>query len=521
MNKLIIGLFLLSCSSPNPPSTAQRALVEAAVLVSPNGACFDPGAPPYNAVPDDNRSDRIALQAAANDAAAWSVAHESAPTVVCLGAGKWNCDRAPVSSYNRFSCVSVHSGNVVFAGVGEATKIALEGDQHQGDIIMMSHDPGASGGYRDLMVVSDNAYNTSEQTHLLGTTGVCDKGNCVPIRNISFKRIICDHPVAIDGNRKGDCIRLLGNAPPTDVTPGTGIYGVIIEDSEFRRCARSGIQPQRGVHNLIIRRNKFWCDQPIHGEATGGTQAGENDAADIYENTFNSFGYNGNGEVFSSDVDIALSGTAFPYTGIHIHNNRLGRGIYLYRTANAVIDHEQITMSPRTGYGVIEISNVCDGLSISNVNVTRNGFAGPVLRMTPHSGAVCKNVRITDSTWNQNTLDHIVYSESVSGVLFENNVLTWTKPAPKFAGFYARSTVVPITDVVLRGNQFIGAGSFGAMFSAAPYAFGAGIEVSGNIVVDTTADGVVCNGAGGFAPIMSFGNTFGSVACPGVVFIQP
>ncbi len=534
----ILCLFLAGCPSSKLPSSATRSAKTAALadLAVPNGSCFNPGAPPYNGVPGDGLSDRVALQAAADDASAWSVAHGNTRVNVCLGAGIWNCERAPVTAYNRFSCVAVHAGFVVFTGVGDATNVTITGDQHQADILMVSFDPGLlGGGAEDIQVSSVGTLNTSEQTHLFGTSGTCDQrvaGSCVPIRNLAFRRVTCDHPRSTDGSRKGDCGRFLGNTPPTaeipatdttpavPATPGTGIYGLVIEDSKFKHCARSGIQNQRGNHDVVIRRNEFWCDQPIHGEATGGSQEDENTNIEVTENLFH--GAELDGTAFSSDVDVALSGTGFPYKGIHIHHNIGSRGIYLYRTAGAEVDHETLVLAPRSGYGIIEVSNKCDGLKLHDLNITRNGFAGPLIRLTPHSDNVCSNVDVRDNTLIQNTLFYPFYTEAASNVMLENNTIAWGVSAPKFSSVYVRSTTAPVTGFVVRSNHMTGATSYGVTFSAAPQSFGDGNEVSGNTVADVTAAGLVCGGPGGFSPVTYFGNTFNMpAACPGVLLTAP
>lgn len=539
MNKLrraFIGLtmvVLASACQANQVGSSSQALVDQGTTSStttpgPNSSCFNPGLAPYNAIPDDGLSDRVAMQAAANDASAWSVANNGAQAVVCLGAGRWNCERAPIGTFNRFACVSVHAGNVLFTGVGEATKVALDGDQKQQDMVMISHDPGSSGGIQDLMVTSALAFNTSEQIHMVGTTGVCGGAGCVPIRNLTYRRIVFDHPRATDGNRKGDCMRLIGNAPPTaevpatettplkPATPGTGIYGVIVEDNQFRNCARSGIQNQRGNHHVVIRRNEFWVDQPIHGEATGGTQEGENDDIEVTQNAFHPLDYAG-ADTFTSDVDVALSGTGSAYTGIHVHHNKLSRGVYLYRTGRSEIDHETIDLNARSSYGVIEIGNICDGVNIHDLSVTRRGVSGPAIRLTPHSGAICINATLSNNVIFQNTTGHSIYTEAVAGLRVIGNTVTYGVPAPKFSAIYARSTAGPISGMAINGNTVVGPVTYAVSLSAAPFPFGDGNELSGN-----TGDGTIaCGGAGGFAPIMSSGNAVGSMACPTVVFTTP
>jgi len=472
-------------------------------------ACFDPVT--YGAIPNDGVSDRQAIQAAADAAALASLT--SGMQRVCLGAGTWDCSRAPIGSYNRAACVSVHGGAVMFAGVGPGTVVRLAGDQDQGDIVVLSHDPDSSGGVQDLTIDTSAAFDTSEQTHAMGTTGACQLNHCRPITNLSYRRTVCVHPKRA-GERKGDCIRLLGNtAPGADGSPGTGIYGVTIEDNVFKQCARSGIQPQRGVHGLVIRNNEFWCDQPIHGEATGGSAPHENVGADITGNVFH--GAELDGAAFPSDYDIALSGPpgSGPYEGIRIHGNTGTRGFYLYRTSGAEVYDTALFATMRGAGGVLEVGNRCDGLDLRNLVVERRGADGPIVRLISRPGALCDGVTVENATLIQATHGSGIYAESVSDLVVDRSLFAWAAPAgPDLAGVYVRGTVAPVTGVVVKSTWFSGPLDVAVRLAGAP----AAIETTHIIGNLARGRGVLaCGGSAGLVEYTQ--NDFGPLSCSAVM----
>jgi hypothetical protein len=472
-------------------------------------ACFDPVS--YGAIPNDGISDRPAMQAAADAAALASLS--SGVQRVCIGAGVWDCSRAPVGSYNRNACVSVHGGAVMFSGVGPATVIRLAGDQDQGDIVVLSHDPDSSGGVQDLTVDTSDAFDTSEQTHAMGTTGVCRPDHCRPITDLSYRRVVCLHPKRA-GERKGDCIRLLGNtAPGADGSPGTGIYGVTIEDNVFKKCARSGIQPQRGVHGMVIHQNEFWCDQPVHGEATGGSSPHENVGAEIAGNVFH--GAELDGTPFQGDYDIELSGPpgSGPYEGIRIHGNVGTRGIDLYRTSGAEVYETAMFATMRGPRGVIEVGNRCDGLHVRDIVVERRGSDGPLMRLISRSGALCSGVTVENSMLIQATHGSGIYAESVSDLVIDRSLFAWSVPSgPDLSGVYVRGTVSPVTGVVVKSTWFSGPLDVAIRLAGSPEGIGTA-HIIGNMARGRGA--LVCGGAAGLVEYTM--NDLGPPSCSAVM----
>lgn len=503
MKESVLIITALACSQPGRAPGG-------VVSVGLTSACIDPVA--YGAIPDDGISDRVAIQDAVD--AAVAAAQTAGPQRVCMGIGTWDCSRAPVGSYNRNACVSVHGGAVTIAGAGPGTVIRLAGDQNQADIVVISHDPDSSGGVQDLTVDTTDAFDTSEQTHAMGTTGVCSAPHCKPITNLSYLRVNCVSP-ARAGERKGDCIRLLGNvAPSADGQPGTGIYGVTIENSVFRDCARSGIQPQRGVHGLVIRNNEFWCDQPIHGEATGGSAPHENVDADITGNVFHETRWTG--DAFQGDYDVALSGPpgSGPYENIRIHGNQGARGIYLYRTAGAELFDTALFATMRGAGGVLEVGNRCDGTRVHDVTIERRGAPGPVVRLISRPGALCSGVTVENTTLIQATQASGIYAESVSNLTVDRSLLVWTKPAPgpDYAGVHMRGTVAAVANMTVRSTWFSGQIDVAVRLAGAPAAIGTA-HIIGNQARGHAA--LVCGGDLGLVEYTQ--NDFGSLSCSAVV----
>lgn len=503
----IIGVILL-CNCANPGYDAPPIAGNYSDLSS--ATCFDPAA--YGAIPNDGISDRVALQAAADAAVA-----AGGEQTVCIGAGIWDCSKAPLGSYNRAACVSVHAGNVTFAGAGQAaTTIRLAGDQGNADILLVSFDPGSAGGVQDLTTDTTDAFNTSEQTHALGTTGICSGAGCKPIGPLKFQRITCIHPPAPDGRRKGDCIRLLGDRPPSATAPGTNIYGAVIDQVTFASCARSCIQPQRGVHDLVITRSEFWGDQPIHGESTGGSQPGENTNAEVSYNVFHA--KSPTGDRWASDYDIAMSGPpgGGPYEGIKIHHNTGERGYYLYRTSGLEVFATNIDGDMRATTGILEVGNRCDDSNVHDVVLHRRGVGGPLIRFTTRDAtSPCAGARVADSVLIQHSVGHGIHAESVSGLQLQRVTMVWTAPAPNHAALWTRATVSRIDNLDVRDTWVHGPVGTAILLSAAPYGFGPA-SISGSLARGN-GSGLKCIGGGGYSGVQYTASQLGSVSCPWVL----
>lgn len=486
----ITALLLFACSTSSPTPRA-------AVAVTPG--CYDPV--DYGAIPNDGLSDRVAFQAALDAA---GVMFDGG--TLCAGAGRWTMERAPVGSYNRFAALSTHARNVTIAGAGPETVLELVGDQGAGDVNVISVDPSAAGvTVRDLTIDTSAAANTSEQTHAIATSATCSGATCAPISDVSIRNVVFRHPkVGIE--RKGDCVRLLGNSDATRVDR------VRIEGNSFVGCARSGITVQRNVHAAVIVGNTFagTGDTDIDSEPTGGV-GDLNDTLVIAGNVFVS------APESQGDYAVTLGGVSGPMSSVAVTGNVFqGRGLKLYRTSTMAISGNTIVCKMVGIGGCLDVSNVCSGLVVTGNTITRAGAPGPLVRLTPHSGGLCSGVVVAHNTMVQSTAGFGVYMESVSDAVIAGNALTWTVAAPQFSAVYSRA-IAPVARVSITGNRISGPVTYGVTLHAAPASFGVGIRVVGN-AADGTMFGLRCTGAGTFGEVTSYGNTMGPRVCPGVVF---
>lgn len=475
---LPVLIVIASCGPPRQPAVAPRP-------AATEPACFDPAG--YGAIPDDGLNDSPAFQRALDLAAEGGQ--------LCIGPGRWTMTRAKPGTYNRFAALSTHGHGVTIVGAGPATVLELVGDQGAGSVIVISVDPGASDVIiRDLTIDTTAATNTDEQTHAIGTSANCSAalGTCKPISGLAIRRINFVHPSSTDGSRKGDCIRLLGN------TPGTAVDGVSITEITDAICARAFVEIQRGVSRVTISGNttKFCGDQCIDSEPTGDGTA-RNEDITITGNTFAcAAGSQG-------DADVSLGGVGEPMRRVTMTGNTLCRGVSTYRIADSVISGNTIGGAVQGGTGVVEISNTCTGLTVAGNTIGRSGSAGPLVRATPHSGGICHDMIVRDNTMTQHTVGSGVWLESVSDAVIANNSIQWDGPAPAAFGVYNRSTVAPVTGLQITGNKMTGAIGYAVLLSAAPFAFGTGIVISGN----TSSAGIKCLGSAGFATMAISGLT--------------
>ena len=223
---------------------------------------------------------------------------------------------------HRFAALSTDGAHVEIVGAGPSTILDASGDQGGGKTVAISIDPGAKDvKVKDLTIDTSGMTNTDEQSHAIEIgSGVCttSNGTCsMPVEDISVEGVRFVHPTAPTGQRKGACIRLLGNTAPTQVRH-VKIIGVT-----FALCARSGIAVQRNVNSLKVIGNHFlpnrW-DQAFDGEASGG----EGDARlELIGNTFDE-----DTAIAQGDHSVSLTSQSGAVVSDNTFN---GRGIKLYR----------------------------------------------------------------------------------------------------------------------------------------------------------------------------------------------
>jgi hypothetical protein len=435
--------------------------------------CYAPA--DFGAIPDDGIDDRVPSQQALDAA---SVAGGR----VCFGPGRWLLSRAPAGSYNRFAALSTHGAHVEIVGAGPTTVLEVSGDQGGGSTFVISIDPGARDvKVKDLTINTSGMTNTDEQTHAIAIgSGVCTtglNGTCsMPVEDISIEGVRFIHPNPPSGQRKGDCIRLLGN------TVATQVRYVKITGVTFATCARSGIGVQRNVNSLKVIGNHFlpnrW-DQAFDGEATGG----ESDARlELIGNTFDE-----NTTIAQGDHSVALTS----YFGAVISGNIFnGRGVKLYRTSDVILTGNTFDATMDSGEGVIEVGNVAARLVVGHNIVRRRGAAGPLVRIVHHSGGTATHLTINaNQLWNE-TAGSGIHMESAQDVSVTSNELQWQVPATSSFGIFLASTVHQADGVLIQGNRINGFLS-AAVLLAARQLFES-VSVVGNMARGTST-GLQCS----------------------------
>jgi hypothetical protein len=433
-----------------PPGGASDALERSAVSLTAPGprGCYDPA--DFGATPDDEIDDRIPSQQALDAASA-------AGGRVCFGPGRWLLSRAPIGSYNRFATLSTHSAHVEIVGAGPTTVLAVSGDQGGGKTVVISIDPGAKDvQVKDLTIDTSGMTNADEQSHAIEIgSGVCStsNGTCsMPVEDISVERVRFVHPTAPPGQRKGDCIRLLGNTVPTQVRY-VKVIGVT-----FATCARSGIAVQRNVNSLKVIGNHFlpnrW-DQAFDGEASGG---GFDARLELIGNTFDE-----DISVAQDDHSVALTSYSSAVISGNIFN---GRGIRLYRTRDVVVAGNTFDATMESGQGVIDVGNATERLMVGHNVVRRRGVAGPLVRIVHASGRTATHVTIdANQLWND-TAGSGIHMQSVQDVSITANELQWQVPATSEVGISLQSIIHQADGVLIQGNRINGSLSAAILLSA-------------------------------------------------------
>jgi hypothetical protein len=476
MYKVILALLLVSCNLPAPEESTASAALTASLDPVDNGA-----------VPNDGLSDRVAIQAAIDAAAA-----RPDGGTVYLGPGRWTVERAPVGSYNRFAALSTHGRYVTLRGAGPETVIEIRGDQGASGVALFSIDPSAAHvTVRDLTLDLSGTTNTDEQTHAIATSAVCSGATCAPITDIVVDDVTFRNPRNTE-TRKGDCIKLLGN------TAALTVRGVRITNNHFEDCARSAITIQRNVYDVVIANNPLIRSLKtcVDGEATGGATDVDGRLV-ITGNTFE-----------QCTASVSLTSTH----GAAIANNTMQSKVTVYRSTDVVISGNVIADVAVDNAASIDVANVCSGFVVIGNAISRAGAAGPVIKAVPHSGGICADISITGNNITQTTPVTAIYTESVNNSSVTANRIRYTVPAA-MAAIYSRSvlTTSPVTGLLIANNMITGAGPglIGVELHVGPGSFGPAISVTNNTGTGLSS-GLLLTGAPwtGLA-VTASGNTMG------------
>jgi hypothetical protein len=465
------------------------------------GGCFDPAH--FGAIPNDGIDDRPAIQMAIDAAAA------SGRGRVCLGAGRWTLTRAPTGSYDRFAALSIHSPQIELQGAGPGTVLEVVGNQGMGDLWVIALDPGASDiSIRDLTIDTSETFNNSEQFHAIEIGSGIGTG---PVEDVRIDHVVFNHPGSTDGTRKGDCLRMVGN------TPESAVRRVTVIGSSFTACARSGIAIQRNVFDLIVQGNQFTqsSDQDIDSEPSGGVND-LNGSISIVGNVFHD-----NPAASQGDWSVTIGGIGGPMARVVVANNIFdGRGIDFYRASDVTLSGNSFDATMKTGYGVVEIENVAERVSISGNTIRRRGSQGDSIRVIHHSGAFASNLVINGNVLVNDTPGSGIVMESVQDVTVSGNDFRWNVPATAALGVYLRSTIRPADGVMISANRFAG-NLLAAVFFGATQPFNQ-VSLIGNMQRGSGL-ALKCGTStgGGFAqPIVHASNNWtGGIQCPAATLV--
>jgi hypothetical protein len=490
MKTVCACLFLLLLPTLTPGGHQATAAVP-----GPKG-CYDPA--DYGAKPNDDIDDRGPAQQALDDAG-------TTGGRVCFGAGGWTLTRAPLGSYNRFAALSTHGQHVEISGEGPGTVLRIGGDQGGSMTYVIALDPGASDiRLRDFVIDTSGMINTDEQTHAIGIgTGVCTtaNGTCsMPVVDVSVERIRFVHPRLPGAPRKGDCIRLLGN------TPDTQVLRTKISGNTFTDCARSDVGIQRNVNSLTIIGNHFASprvDYHINGEASGGQ---EDKRIEIIGNTFDSSA--------TAQEDYAVGLVMYKYAVIsgNVFN---GQGLGLYGSTDAVITGNLFDVTFKKPGGVITVANVADRTVIADNVMYRRGVAGPGIRVAQDRGGMPSELMITGNSITNETDAVGIYIESPQDVTIAHNAIRFPTPTANTMGVHLLANKRAIDGVMIANNRIVGALKVGVQFEADPHPF-VDVTLTGNQVRGSNF-GLRCEGSGGFQPIISVGNKWGAKECAATI----
>jgi hypothetical protein len=318
----------------------------------------------------------------------------------------------------------------------------------------------------------------------------------MPVVDVSVERIRFVHPRLPGAPRKGDCIRLLGN------TPATEVLRTKISGNTFTDCARSDVAIQRNVNSLTIIGNHFASprvDQHIDGEPSGGQG---DQRIEIIGNTFDS--------PSTTQGDYAVAITSYKYAVIsgNVFN---GRGLALYRSTDAVVTGNLFDATIDKPHGVIEVGHVADRTVIAHNVIYRRGVAGSGIGVTQYPSGLPSELIITGNSIANETDGVGIAMESPQDVTISHNAIRFPTPTANTMGVKLLANKRAIDGVMIANNRIVGALNAGVLLDASPHPF-VDVTLTGNQVRGSNV-GLRCGGPGGFQPIISVGNKWGPKEC--------
>lgn len=201
-----------------------------------------------------------------------------------------------------------------------------------------------------------------EQTHAIHLYG--------GINDVTISNVTINHPIG------GDCVNVVGLAPPGTPNGGPPNVGLTVQDVTFTRCQRGCVQISRGADEVLLIGNKHLdCGFDIGSESAGGFVGGmtacpvgvtDCPVTQTVTNVFVEDNY------FTSPRAGGYSVQAEWWNHVEIDNNVSDvRPWELYGTDNASLDHNVIT----TEFTTVEALVVGD--RGWNVSLNDNYISGP------------------------------------------------------------------------------------------------------------------------------------------------
>jgi hypothetical protein len=366
--------------------------------------CIDPVS--FGAIADDDLDDAPAFQRAIDAAV-------DAGAEVCVGPGVWLLGRKT----GHAGSLELFTGPVTIRGAGAASVLRMAGDGQlrswRGIYLRGAHDVVI----RDLAIDGLAATNTEEQTHLaeLGP----DTHN-VQIRRVSFGPMRQPDQQVGEGIG-GDCLRFLGEI-------GHEVTDVMVSDSQFVDCDRSGIGVQRALQRITLVRD---------------TISGTGDTAIDFEPT--------------------SRGAIDDFHMAHLTIHQPAEAQSAFAITITGIDQD-------LAHRVTLDRSVLEGGGVSLLNVdgaelTRNQITAHANSPTQPTVSVFRtgtNIHIAGNTIEDNTLiqataQPAIGTLSVGGFTVRGNAIDYTAADPSWPVVQVSPDVADITGLVVEDNTVAGA----------------------------------------------------------------
>lgn len=400
------------------------------MLLALLASCIDPAA--YGAVPDDHRDDAPAFQQAIDAAIAQG-------GEVCVGPGVWNLARPR----GQVGSLHVTGGPIAIRGAGAKTVLRMSGPGGHRDWRVLYVRDAHDVIIRDLTIDALDATDTEEQTHLVelapGTHDVAISGVTFgPMRRLDQR---------VGQGVGGDCVRMLGE-------PGREVHDVVIADSTFVACDRSGVAFQRALHNIALVRVEIrdTGDTAIDFEPTG--RGAITDVALI--------------DLAVRHPAAAQSAWAITLGGIGADlASRLavvratldGGGISMLNVADVEVADSAITSHPHTPKAAtVSLIRRASNVRIVRSSITRAADAerGFVIRAAHNNGLSPAGLVVEGNTLVQATASPVIGAISAGGLTVKDNVVDYSGGDPSVALVLASAVIADIAGIVVDGNTVRG-----------------------------------------------------------------